>query len=268
MHLLSLPSSPCRALPMALLIAAFVAACSSAPTYNPTTFDYELKEEQLEAAPIKTVVIAPVNIGNPSRNYLQDHEDRVDSMVAAYLKENGYRVLPSRVFEQEWNTASRVYGNVYDPTTGEVNRKTFSLTMIAVRDELQKKQNVDAIIFTDLLEQEVQFSAGLNHVARWHGVTRKPVLQGPGDGVSAGFDWSRPLTAASLWVSVYNMELQRVFTSIGGLDTTQAIDTRSSSGRYVRRRSMLESEGHISEGIQLAFHPLIPMKKYPGEPST
>ena len=250
------------------LLTAVLAACSSAPSYNPTTFAYEIKDEKLAEAPIKTVVIAPVNIGNPSRNYLQDHEDRVDSMVAAYLKENGYRVLPSRLFEQKWNTASRVYGNVYDPTTGEVNRKTFSLTMIAVRDELQKQEDVDAIIFTDLLEQEVQFSAGLNRVTRWHGVTRKPVLQGPGDGVSASFDWSRPLTAASLWVSVYNMDLERVFTSIGGLDTTQAIDTRSSAGRYVRRRSMLESEGHINEGIQLAFHPLIPMKRYPGTPPS
>jgi len=247
-----------------LLVTALLVACSTAPSYNPTAFPYEIEEELVAAAPIKTVIIAPVNIGNPSRNYLQDHEDRIDSMVAAYLKKNGYKVLPSRIFEQAWNTASRVYGNVYDPTTGEINRKAFALTMVAVRDELQESRDIDAIIFTDLLEQEVAFSAGLNHVARWHGVQRKPVLQGPGDGVSAGFDWSRPLTAASLWVNIYNMDLKRMFNSVGGLDTTQAIDTRSSSGRYVRRRSILESEGHIQEGIELAFHPFIPMKNYPG----
>ena len=137
--------------------------------------------------------------------------------------------------------------------------------MISVRDELQRNEKPDAIIFTDLLEQEVPFSGGLQHFARWHGVTRKPTLQGPGDGVSAGFDWSRPAKAASLWVNIYDMELQRVFSSIGGLDMTEAIDTRSSSGRFVRRRSILESETYLREGIELAFHPFIVMEKYPGE---
>ncbi len=246
--------------------AALMVACSTAPSYNSTAFPYEIDAERLASTDIKRVVIAPVNIGNPSRSYLQDHEQRIDSMVGDYLEDNGYKVVSSRLFEQKWNTANRIYGDVYDPTTGEVNRKTFALTLLNVRDELMKTENIDAIVFTDVLEQEVTFSGGLNHVARWHGVTRKPVLQGPGDGVSSAFDWSRPLTAASLWVSVYDMDLQRLFTSIGGLDTTQAIDTRSSSGRFVRRRSMLESDGHLNEGIELAFHPFIPMKKYPGLP--
>ena len=119
-------------------------------------------------------------------------------------------------------------------------------------------------MFTDLLEQEATF-AGMQHIARWHGVSRKPTLQGPGDGVSADFNWNAPVKVASLWVSVYNMDLQRVFTSIGGLDTTQAINTRSSSGAFVRRRSMLENESHIREGIELAFHPFIVMEAWPGQ---
>ena len=140
------------------------------------------------------------------------------------------------------------------------------VTSVAVEERQTITYPVRLRIFTDIIEQQVAFSAGLNHIARWHGVARKPTLQGPGDGVSADFDWSRPLDAASLWVSVYDMDLQRVFTSIGGMDTTQAIDTRSSSGRYVRRRSMLESEGYIREGIELAFHPFVEMEKYPGNP--
>ena len=251
---------------LALVLVALLAACSSAPSYNPTVFPYEMEAQRLADNPIRTVVIAHVNLGIPSRNYLAEHEPRIDAMVADYLEKNGLKVLPTRLFEQEWRTALRIYGDAYDPTTGEVNRKTFALALIAVRDELQKTQNLDALIFTDIVEQQVAFSAGLNHIARWHGVARKPTLQGPGDGVSADFDWSRPLDAASLWVSVYDMDLQRVFTSIGGMDTTQAIDTRSSSGRYVRRRSMLESEGYIREGIELAFHPFVEMEKYPGNP--
>ena len=247
-------------------LVALLFACSSTPTYNPTVFPYDLDEEQLAKSEIRTVIIATVNLGNPSRNYLREHEARVDKLVEAYLEENGFNVLPSRLFEQQWKTSARAYGNIYDPSTGEVNRKSFALALVNVRDELQKKHDLDAFIFTDVIEQKVAFSGGLNHIARWHGVSRKPTLQGPGEGVSAGFDWSREADAASLWISVYDVELQRVFTSIGGMDMTQAIDTRSSSGRFVRRRSILENENNIREGIALAFHPFIEMEKYPGKP--
>ncbi|MDJ0879860.1 MAG: hypothetical protein QNI86_14675 [Halieaceae bacterium] len=249
-------------------LIGLLAACASGPTYNPTVFPYEIDEERLAQNPMKRVVISHVNIDRMSRRYLQEHEARVDKMIEQYLEANGIEVIPARTFEQEWRRAVRAYGNVFDPATGEVNRKSFALALIDVRDALAESENIDGIVFTDLLEQETTYSDGLQHVARWHGVTRKPTLQGPGDGVTAGFNWAQPLAVASLWVSIYDMELKRVFTSIGGLDTTQAIDTRSSSGRYVRRRSILESDGFIEEGIALAFHPFVEMKNYPGPPAT
>ena len=252
-----------RTLLTALLL--IFTACSGTPTYNPTVFPYEIDDERLAQDDIKSVVITHINLGGASRRYLQEHQARIDSMVADYLEENGFRVLPSRAFEQKWRTATRIYGDVWDPTSGSMNQKAFIQSMVSVRDELMKSEKPDAIIFTDLLEQEVPFSGGLQHIARWHGVARKPTLQGPGDGVSTDFDWSRPAKAASLWVNIYDMELQRVFSSIGGLDMVEAIDTRSSSGRFVRRRSVLESERYLREGIELAFHPFIPMKKYPGK---
>jgi len=103
-------------------------------------------------------------------------------------------------------------------------------------------------------------------VARWDGVTRKPSLQGPGDGVSADFDWAMLVDVASLQVSIYDMELQRVFASRGGIDATQAIDSRSSKGRYIRRREILENETFIREGIELAFYPFITSENWPGKP--
>jgi hypothetical protein len=251
---------------LTLLAAITLAACSSTASYNPTVFPYEINEERLQQTPIKRVIIAHVNLGGPSRSYLAEHEARVDSMVERYLEENGIAVLPQREFEQRWKTAVRIYGNPTDPTTGRMNQKAFTQILISVRDGLIQSLDVDAVVFTDIIEQDVAFSGGLKHLARWHGVSRKPTLQGPGDGVSADFDWNKPAKAASLWVSVYDMELQRLFTSIGGLDTTEAIDTRSSSGRFVRRRSILENKSHLREGVELAFHPFIVMKDYPGQP--
>jgi hypothetical protein len=248
-----------------LTLCTLVVACSSTPTYNPTSFPFQLDQARLDAHPIKTVVIAHVNLGVQSRNYLDKEAPRIDAPVASYLKENGFKVLPQRDFEQHWNAAVRAYGNPVDPTSGKLNRKTFALIMTRVRDEMAKSTKLDAFIFTDLVELEASFSEGLKHVARWDGVTRTPSLQGPGDGVSTEFDWNTLAAVVSLQVSIYDMDLEPVFSSRGGIEATDAIDSRSSTGRYVRRRNILENETYITEGIRLAFHPFIAMEDWPGK---
>ncbi len=246
-----------------LTVASLLGGCSSAPTYNPTVYPFDLNQERLAKANIKTVVIPHVNLGGPSRNYLEDVSPRIDGMVSSYLKENGYKVVAQREFKQHWNTAVRAFGDPVDPTTGRVNMNAYTQIMQSVRDQM-KKRNVDAFVFTNLAEVETVFSSGVKHSARWDGVTRKPSLSGPGNGVSADFNWNQPVAGASLMITIFDMDLERVFLSRGGMDTTEAIDTRSSAGRYVRRRNILENETFVREGIELAFHPFIVMERYPG----
>ena len=164
-----------------------LAACAGTPTYNPTTFPFELNEEKFAAADIKTVVIPHVNLGIPSRKYLEDEAPRIDGFVSAYLKENGYNVIKQREFEQLWGAAVRAYGDPVDPTTAKINMKTFAQIMTSIRDDMVETFDLDAFVFTDLVELEVSISGGLKHLARWDGVTRKPSLQGPGNAVSADF---------------------------------------------------------------------------------
>ncbi len=247
-----------------LFLPLIMLGCSSTPTYNPTVFPFELDEQRLADNPVKTVVIAHVNLGIPSRNYLEKEAPRIDGYVSTYLKSKGYQVIPQREFKQHWNTAVRAYGDPVDPTSGKVNMKTFGQIMVSVRDQMAESSDLDAFIFTDLVELEIPFSGGLKHLARWDGVSRKPALQGPGQGVSTAFDWGMPAAVASLHISIYDMELKRIFSSRGGMDATEAIDTRSSDGRYVRRRNILENESFVNEGIQLAFHPFIVMEDWPG----
>ena len=240
-------------------------ACASGPTYNPTVFPFEVNEERLAANPVKTVVIPHVNLGAPSRKYLVEAAPRVDAALTAYLKENGYTLVPQRKFRQHWNTAVRAFGDPVDDT-GKVNMKTFSQIMTSVRDRFAEDTQLDAFVFTDLVELEASFNGGLKHNARWDGVLRRPSLQGPGNSVSADFDWGQLASVASVQVTIFDTELQRVFVSRGGLDSTDAVDTRSSRGGFTRRRNILENEAYIREGVELAMHPLIEMKKYPGNP--
>jgi hypothetical protein len=249
-----------------IVSAAALTACASGPSHNPTTFPYELNQERMANIELKTVVIPHVNLGTPSRNYLEKESARIDGMVSTYLKENGFKVIPQREFKQHWNTAVRAFGDPVDPTTGKMNMRTFAQIMQSVRDEMLKKHKLDAFVFTDLVELETSFSGGLKHIARWDGVSRKPSLQGPGNSVSADFDWNKPAAVASLQVAIFDVELQRVFFSRGGMEATEAIDSRSSQGNFTRRRNILENEKQVMEGIQLAFHPLIEMKDWPGNP--
>ncbi len=129
----------------------FLAGCSSTPTYNPTVFDYQIDEERVAQTKVKTVVIPHVNLGGPSRNYLQKEEARIDAMVQSYLKEKGYKVLPQRQFKQHWNTAVRAFGDPVEPTTGRVNMKTFAQIMQSVRDRMAEESKLDAFVFTDLV---------------------------------------------------------------------------------------------------------------------
>ena len=263
----SLARSFWRVMVAALVLAALV-ACGSATVgggYNPTTPTNIFADQLFDQLDSNVVVIASVNLGGPSRNYLEKRESFVDSRVQEYLEDAGYEVRAQREFSQRWNNAVLIYGDPIDPTTGRVNQKSFIQIVQAVRDQLRDQTDIGSIVFTDIIEKDVYYEQGLNRVTRFDGVTRKPAVQGAGSGVTAEFDWSRPVAAATMRIAWFNMELDRIFSGEGGMDVTDAVDTRSGTA-FVRRRDVLENENHIDEGIALAFHPIITMKNWPGNP--
>ena len=243
------------------LAALGLIGCHSAdfdiPVY-PYTLDPSIKK-----TPIKTVMIAPINIGLPSRLYLQKHEAHIDEMVKTYLRDHDFSILPEEQFTQYWLEAIHQFGDPYDPTSGRRNENTFKQALIYTVNKLNSAEKIDAIIFTDLIEVKTAFTTGFNHVARWHGVARNPRLQGAGDGVTEDFSWSQSVDAVSLEVSILNPQLQGLFQSVGGIELTQAIDLKASKPDFVRARTVLSNDGFIQEGIAIAFHPLIEYADYP-----
>lgn len=254
-----------RLLLSALLVASAVlaAGCSSV-RYNPTAYDFYIDKEALAAKPIKKVVLASVNVsGEPTRSMLRDSVEKIDAEVSDYLRKNGYTIAPSHVFKNAWQQALLTYGDFYDPTSGRVDQRGWQQVMAATMNALQQS-DIDAIVFTDLIEHEVQHSGGLNHYARWYGVTREPATEGSSASVAADFNWNQLIKAASLVITVYSPEGKPLFTSRGGLDTLYAINNRKSNKSFVRRSKILTRSSYIEEGIELAFHPLIVMDNYPG----
>ena len=252
----------------AIFLVTMLNACGSATVgggYNATTPSNVFESAVFEKLDSRVVVIASVNLGVSSRNYLAKREPFIDARVTEYLESAGYDVRPQREFSQRWNNAVLIYGDPIDPTTGRVNQKSFIQIVQAVRDQLRQQTDIGSIVFTDIIEKDVYYEQGLNRVTRFDGVTRKPAIQGAGSGVTADFDWSRAVSAATLRVAWFNMDLERMFSGEGGMEVTDAVDTRSGTA-FVRRRDVLENENQIDEGIAIAFHPVIPMKNWPGNP--
>ncbi len=256
--------SPCLALVclLATMFATMLTACSSS-SVTPPTYAYKIQDTIRANKDAKRLIIAHVNFGTPSRMYLQDYEARVDDILKTYLKKQGYSFVSSALFEQAWQDAVRKHGNPFDKSTGKLNQTTFQLVAADTIGEMKARNDVDYVVFTDLIEREVQFTSGISHVARWDGVTRKPSLQGPGDGIPAGFNWAAPVDAVSLWVNIFSLDLALEFQGAGGIEVTQAIDMKASNPKFIRRRTLLGNKSNIEEGVELAMHPLVTMKGYP-----
>jgi hypothetical protein len=248
-----------------LLFIPLLFACSTnTPTSNNTAFPYQMNMQPEQAEAIKKVLITSVNIGKPSRKFLQKHEQKIDRMVAAHLRADGLEVASSVEFANRWKLAIRKYGDIYDPTTNKVNQQTMLLAHAFVFKDLKETTDIDAVVYTDLISRKV-FFAGQQHKASWDGVTRKVSLQGAGDGVPGSFNWNQEADAVSLMATVYRMEdFALAFRSVGGIEVTDALSLRGTPG-FKRRRNVLDSNNTIKEGIALAFHPWILMPNYPGQ---
>ena len=105
-----------------ILATVLLAACSGAPSYNPTVYPFEIEEERMANSKVKTVVIPHVNLGSPSRSYLEKEAPRIDGYVSTYLKDNGFKVLPQRMFKQHYNNAVRAFGNPVFVTAGGADK--------------------------------------------------------------------------------------------------------------------------------------------------
>ena len=250
-----------------LATAIILAACaSSGGGFNPTTPAYKINTEALKKHPIRKVVIASANIsGEPTRYYLRNAAVHVDELVKRYLEKHGITVVPNYVFDNGWDQAIRTYGNMYDPTTGKVDPTTYRAVMLTAFKAVKDTSDVDAVVFTDVIESQTSQNIGLDHLAQWDGVSRKPAMANAGiQGVTDDFNWNEPVRVATLVVTIYSTSLQGLFSSRGGLDVLDAINTKGDAG-FKRRKHPLDSDDNIEEGIAIAFHPLIKMPDYPGK---
>ncbi|MGK0440944.1 MAG: hypothetical protein ACJA0N_000739 [Pseudohongiellaceae bacterium] len=248
------------------LVILLTACSSNTPSENNTqAFPYRYNHDAASQKPIKKIILATQSFGRPPLAYLKNADRRVKRYVKEYLEGHGYQILPGYHFDNAWKQAVRSYGKYYDPSTGSIDNLTWQRIMLSTGQALKKQTDADAIIFADVIEHDVQHNGGMQHSARFNGVSRKPYLKGATTSVPLGFDWNQDVKAGSVLVNIYNIDLQRILTNYGGMSTTQALESKNGDAVWVRRKNVLMSENSIEEGIEIAFHPFIKMDDYPGE---
>jgi len=243
-----------------IFIAATLSACASGPIGGGTLFEAKLEPKLQDKTQYKNLIIATVNYGKPSRNYLEEYEPLIDGYVEAALVKAGYNILPSSLFASAWQDAVRKWGSPYDETTGRLNQ-AFNYAVAETIKALNESTEVDAIVFTNLMEQQVYFSPTGSHTTHFLGVTRKPSTKG-GDGITADFDWIQAVDAVGLYIWTLDAEdFSLLFNGAGGIEVTETLDLKPATPRWVRTKRVLDNETYIEEGLELALHPWIPSKR-------
>lgn len=250
-----------RSLALTLVATLLLCACAGAPsggggTAYQGTFDARLADK----SQLGKLIIAPMNLGKPSRGYLVEHEEAIDAMVASRLRKAGYELLSPELFSDAWREGVRKWGEPYNPTTGKLNETAMQYVLSETMRTLAESSEAQAVVFTNLEELQVYFSPSGSHVTRFLGVSRKPQSRG-GEGVPGDFDWVQAVDAVGLYVNVYDMKLNRVFNGAGGIEVTETLDLKGSTPRWARSKKVLDNESFIEEGVALALKPWITGKK-------
>ena len=246
-----------------LLTGTLLCACQTT-SFNDSSYPFVINSEKMAKQAVDKVIVAHVNLGAPSKHYLREYEKKIDNEVITQLESAGYVIESNALFQKAWRDATRKYGEPYSPVTSQVNARAFQRVIYTAINTLKEQTDIKAVVFTDLIERQVSFGHHINRNTKWDGVSRKPKIKGAGTGISQGFDWSQTVPAASLSVTVYHVDGQRLFQSIGGLEVTRKLDpNKGGNGRFVRRDKLFTSQANVRQGVNFALHPFVKMKGYP-----
>lgn len=237
------------------VLACLLMACSSTKM-NDTAYPYFIAGDKLDPPP-KKILVASKNFGLPSKTYLEEYEAYIDQVLIERLENHGFEiVVADDEFEAAWRRAERKYGSPFTASESRLNENAFRRIMYHIFSEIGTNTHADAILFTDLLEQNVVFAGGTSRRARWHGVSRAPTTRG-GNQLPVEFNWSQPVPAVSLRVILYSIEGNLLFKSFGGLEVSRQLDTQK--GRFTRRDDIFSSTKNVEQGVAIALHPFIPV---------
>jgi len=144
-----------------VVAALAVAGCeTTTDSYNP----FKIDQEKFYAT-TKTIALAPIVV-QANVEASEQKKDKFESHIENKLREAGFSVVPSKEYGDIWKRMSEQTGGYFDPVTGNRDEAKFKSIQERTFQELERKFNVNAILYSSILIVKASFN---NYVAEWDG---------------------------------------------------------------------------------------------------
>ena len=228
-------SAACRA---ALALALLVSGCVK--PYDP----FRIPREELRRR-IHTIALAPIrvdpDVGDPAPT-----RARVEVMASRRLTAGGFTVIPAKEMERLWREAAADVGDVFDPITGQVDKRRFDLVEEAVFRELAGRYRADAVLHLSVYGVDL-FRTG----AKVQFCGREDAVYWPG-GLALGIMEETTLVrAACLGVTLSDMDEHVLYTIQAGIEPfeTYAHQTRAVRPTADRLQDEFRLQGAVDDAV-------------------
>lgn len=231
------------------ILAMTAAGCAHRSPYNPFRTDpVELYNR------VKTVAVAPVRI-DCCVEEPKALQEALGRRISEKLKEAGFAVVGSDVYEAVWNRVGEEAGGFFDPITGKKHTDRLQEARQKAVEELKTKHSAQAMLWPVVETVEVGFNGP---VASWHGISEPLGAKGKGGPAGRGM-----VAALSLYVSLEDMDRGRLYMNAGGIQLLGKFDSR---GRPVAvpEEEIMAGEERNRRAVDIAMEWLVKKTLPPG----
>jgi hypothetical protein len=212
---------------------------------------------------IKSVIISPLDMIRERPNNMSVQQiDKIDSMIAQYLEQNGIHVFSDSSLVSAWENETKKIGGFFDQTTGELIGSKINTCLTKSVTQVRQKIPVDGTVLTQFIARSAQLAGDRVY---WDGCSRK--LFDPNKNFISEGSFSGKIDALSLQVMIFDRDNQLVFQNIGGIEFPYILSDPDDTKEFVWKDSLTFNPVDAFESICLVFHPFIKWAKYPKSPN-
>jgi hypothetical protein len=242
-----------RRVALIMLVLLAFAACASGPRLL-HKHEFTLSPGKEHHPGLSKAILLPINATNeePIKG-LDVANDRITALLLTHLESKGVEV--EKVDPAEFKKASEAAHRAEQKrrkseTSGVVAAEVvFGDLVPAILEDLD--ESAQLVISPSIVMRTAVYKGTRTIV--WDGVRRR-------ERVGADMIMSGSTAAASIRISVFDREGDRVFSGYGGLEPPFMID--SASMKYVLREDLFQDERNLREGICIALYPYFGMSGY------
>jgi len=207
----------------------------------------------------KSVLLTDLHLPKGLRNKLEAKE-YIEENVKTLFKEHGVVIHGPSVFNKEYEIQKRAVGGVYDPDTGEYDRKRSQLAEDRTLKVLQKKYGISSVLFYNVRVKGAKID---NFRAEWDG--RSEVYEANNSDLTNFLSSLVSTThgtigALSLTVFLHDMNDNEMYYGAGGLQLVSKIDD-DDKFIPVPADALLTDERLLKFSINEAFRKLFGLKR-------